>query len=175
MRKRIKQKIKEQKFLTLTGNKEIDNMIKVFSLVLLIFFLFLGITYLVVNKKQDEPDLNVDKEIQYKNIMAGRILSMPEKSYYVQVINEKDPYNGLYNQYLSKYSGKEDSLPYYTVDLSDSFNNKYISEESNLISNNVEELRFNKTAILKIKDGKIVLAYDEKEKIVEHLESLLEE
>lgn len=165
---------KDRKKISITGNSEVDNMIKIFSLVLIIFLIFFGITYLLVDKNKKDDDSAVGKEIQYKVIMAGRILDMPEKSYYVYVINKDDPYNKLYNEYLSDYSSKNDALPYYEVDLSDSFNKDYVSEESKLNVTKVEELKFSKSSLLKIEDGKIVLAVDEKDKIVEHLKSLLD-
>lgn len=168
-------KIQEKRIESLTGNQEIDNLIKVFALVAVIFLIFLGITYLVVNKEESKGMPDVETEIQYTNIMAGRILSMPEESYYVFIINEDDPYNGLYEQYLSRYSGKADSLPYYRVDLSNSFNAKYVSEESNLLVTKVEDLKFNKSAILRIDDNEISFGADDKDELVSYLEKLLEE
>jgi uncharacterized protein YktA (UPF0223 family) len=63
---------------------------------------------------------------------------------------------------ISTYSELKNSLKVYTVDLSDAFNKKYVSDESNF---NDEYPIFKETTILKIENKKITETYEGEEQI----------
>ena len=142
---------------------------KIILIILIIFAVFYVITHFVIKKHSAvEPE----PTIQYTEVIAGNILNINNDEYYVLVEFEDDKYLPLYDTYLSKYSSKENSKPYYKVDMSKGFNKGYISNESKLDTDVTSEIRFSATTLLKIKSGKIVEKYETTEKITEVLEKL---
>ena len=147
-----------------------SNLIKIVLIVCAVLLVFYFITVLV-NKKGSDTDYseNTTPTIQYSKILVGQILNRNEDEYYVLVENENDQYLELYNYYLS--SDYEDALEYYTVDLSDVFNENHIGEET-YVEGDVSEFKFAETTLLKIKDGNVKRVYKTRDEIVSHLEKL---
>lgn len=146
-----------------------ENYIKILIVLAIIFLIFYLITYFVTKKKTES---NVETTIQYKEIIVGNILNINQDEYYVLVEFENDKYNSLYETYLTNYSQKENSKAYYIVDMSKGFNKNYVSEENNLNTNNVSEIKFSQTTLLKIKSGSIIEKFTSKEEIIAALEKL---
>lgn len=161
---------KNEKNVQIATATEIANLIKILLIVCAVLLVFYFITVLV-NKKSSDTDYseNTTPTIQYSKILVGQILNRSEKEYYVLVEKENDQYLDLYKYYLS--SDYEDSLEYYTVDLSDVFNGNHIGEETN-VKGDTSEFKFADTTLLKIKDGKVKRVYKTREDIIEHLEKL---
>ena len=67
---------------------------------------------------------------------------------------------------------KEDSVPYYYIELDNSFNKSFISESSKLNVEDVKDMRFSQTTLLRIKDGKIISTYEGKDNIVGKLDRM---
>ena len=148
------------------------NYIKIILIILVIVCVFSLITSFVTNKKNNKTNSN-EVTIQYKEIMAGKILNVSNDEYYVLLEFENDNYNTLYETYLTNYASKEKALPYYKVDMSKGFNKSYIStDKPNLDTDISSELKFTETTLLKIKSKKIVEKYYTNDAIIKALEQL---
>ncbi len=148
------------------------NYIKIILIILVIVCVFSLITSFVTNKKNNKTNSN-EVTIQYKEIMAGKILKVSNDEYYVLLEFENDNYNTLYETYLTNYASKEKALPYYKVDMSKGFNKSYIStDKPNLDTDISSELKFTETTLLKIKSKKIVEKYYTNDAIIKALEQL---
>ena len=153
----------------ISTDNEMSKLIILILVVALVFALFYVIT-LFVTKKDDDTTKSSSNEdenvvIQYENILAGNIFSQKQGEYYVLVYFEDDNYLDLYKSYLTYYkSNVENATPYYLVDMDDAFNNSFVAEKSNIVSN-IKELKFSQTALLRIRDKKIISTYEGNEQI----------
>lgn len=152
----------------ISTDNEMSKLIILILVVALVFALFYVITLFVT--KKDETTVNNDEikeaTIQYEKILAGNILSQNHDEYYVLVYFNDDKYVDYYKNYLMYYSTKvSGAVPYYYVDMSDVFNNSFVSEKSNLNVSNVNDLKFNKTTLLRISNKKVVSTYEGNEQI----------
>ena len=153
----------------ISTDNEMSKLIILILVVALVFALFYVITLFVTKKDSDttgssnEPDKEVS--IQYENILAGNIFSQKDSEYYVLVYFRDDKYLDLYKSYLSYYkSNVSDAFPYYLVEIDDSLNSSFISDKSNIVSN-IKDLKFSQTALLRIRDKKIISTYEGNEQI----------
>lgn len=150
-------------------DNEMSKLIVLILIVALVFALFYVIT-LFVTKKEDTTDAvneeNFEATIQYDKILATNILSQKNSEYYVLVYFNDDKYVDVYKSYLSFYSSKvENSVPYYYVDMDDVFNSSFVSTESSLNAAKVNDLKFSQTALLRVRDNKIISTYEGNEQI----------
>lgn len=138
---------------------EIKNFILISIIVVVIVLIFFWLTSIRINKpyKPIIPKEYPPAEISYSKILMGSIFEMPEKNYYVYVINDGNPY------YKSLLDVNENGYRYYEVDLNSFFNQAYFSETSSQ-----KDLRFARDTILLLRDGKIVEFLDNKEKVEDH-------
>lgn len=166
--KNVKKQEKKNISLFSTDN-EMVKLIFLILIVAVVFVVFYVITVFVTKEnKTDNDNLEQSYEatIQYDKILAGNILNQKDNEYYVLVYFPEDQYVDLYMSYLSYYEMTvEGAVPYYTVDISDVFNNQFISDESNLNVSDPKELKFSDTTLLRIKDGKIISTYETKDNI----------
>lgn len=146
------------------------NLFKFVVIVIVAFAAFYGITILVTNKKADEKQ-KIEASIQYDEILVGQILNNKDESYYVLVENEDNENNINYYQYISK----KNNLKVYYCDLSNAFNKKFKSDDSNLYVDSIDQIKFADTVLLYVEKGKIVSAYETDEEITNTLESNLKE
>ena len=153
-------------------DNEMIKLLKILLIVCAVLVIFYLVTVLV-NKKDDEiiADGNVSATIQYNKILVGQILNRDENDYYVLVEKENDQYIDLYNYYLSNYDGENKNFKYYNVDLSDVFNGNHVGEK-NVITKNVSEFKFATTTLLRVKKGKVIESYHERDEIISYLEKL---
>lgn len=153
-------------------DNEMVKLLKILLIVCAVLVIFYVITVLV-NKKDDETiiDNNVSATIQYDKILVGQILNRDESDYYVLVEKENDQYIDLYNYYLSNYDGENKKFKYYNVDLSDVFNGNHVGEK-NVITKDVSQFKFATTTLLRVKKGKVVESYHERDEIISYLEKL---
>lgn len=155
-------------------NDEVKKLIQIVVLLLIIFFVFYGITVLLTKKGDNNLKLEENEtEIQFKEILVSKILEQKEVEYYVLIGFEKDLYNQLYENYFNYYQSKGNVITYYTININNGFNEKYIGDNSNLNVTNVNELRFKEATLLKIKNKKIVSSFEGREEIINHLDKLV--
>lgn len=167
-------KTKKIKNVTVNNDNEVGKLIRIILIVILVFAIFLGITYFVTNqgKKKNNND-NQQTNIQYTEILVGEIWNKGGE-YYVLAGKEDDQYLSLYSTYLDLYKQNiNTSSIYYVLNLDSVFNKKYFDENgSNLYTENPSEIRFKDATLLKVKDGKVLEAYEGKDSILIYLEQL---
>ncbi len=153
----------------ISTDNEMSKLLILVLVVALVFALFYVITLFVTKDKNTtntSNEENTEATIQYEKILATNILSQKNNEYYVLVYFNSDKYVDVYKSYLSYYSSKvENSVPYYFVDMDDVFNNSFVSTESSLSVTKVNDLKFSQTALLRVRDNKIISTYEGNEQI----------
>lgn len=153
------------------SNNELINLFKITLIVCAVLLVFYFITVLVQKNDNSVSEEDTTATIQYDKIIVGQILNRPEDEYLVLVAGKDDNYIDLYQMYLAAYSGKQDALRYYTVDLSDIFNGNHLGD-TNILEGNVESFKFSTTVLLKVNNGIIIEAYEDKDSITNYLKEL---
>ena len=167
-------KKKTNKKNTVETNNELVNLIKIVVIVCVVLLAFYFITVLV-NKKTKGSAFDNDESvavIQYDKIIVGEILNRPDNTYLVLVEKENDVNSNLYQSYLSIYSGKENALKVYNVDLSEVFNLNYVGDET-ILDNGIQNYKFSNTTLIKVSDGNIFESYIGSEAIENYLKELI--
>lgn len=151
------------------SNNELKNLLKIILIICCVLLVFYFITVLVQNKDKDTNNgSDTTAVIQYSKILVGEILNRSENEYYVLVEKENDPYIDLYKQYLNSI----DSITYYTVDLSEVFNQNNIGEETVVEGNEVGSYKFSGTTLIKVNGGTLSGVYKNKDEITGYLKNL---
>lgn len=151
------------------SNNELKNLLKIILIVCGVLLVFYFITVLVQNKdKSSDNNSDTTAVIQYDKILVGQILNQNEDNYFVLAEEKNDPYVDLYKQYLNNV----DDVTYYTVDLSDVFNQNYIGEEILIEGNEVEKYKFSETVLINVSDGMLNGVFKGKEEIIQKLKNL---
>lgn len=152
---------KEQKEVIKEEEYSLKKMMIIIVSIILIFLVFYLITTLVVKPvKQNNTGNNGVTEIDSTKITLNHLLDRKESEYYVLATKSSlydslnINYETIYNQYITDYSKKENSLTFYKSNLDDALNKGFVGEEAN-ITENLEELKLNDEVLFKIKDGKI--------------------
>lgn len=149
---------------------ETGNLFKIMLVICIVFAIFYVLTY-YISKKTDNKETNTNTDtvtvIQYDEILIGSILNQPDDSYYVLITSEYD-YTNRYKEYISKYSNG--NKIYYSFK-DNQMNNKYISENENLIVENISDFKVKDNTLLKIVSGKIVDAYSGNQNIMNEIVS----
>ena len=143
-----------------TTSTEVDYMkvIKIGIGVLLV----LGIVYLVTAIASGEIKLNKkekatsETEIQYQEIIAGETFNRNASEYYVLFMNFTDSFASYYLSLIDNYHMKDNSLPFFTVDMEKKINSDYITND----------LKVENPTILKISNSKITETITGKEDIL---------
>lgn len=150
-------------------DKAVRNFIIIFIIVIL---LVVGLYFLTVfiNKDNDPKaeETNTSEEVKIDNskVIVGTMLQKSDKDYYVILYKSDDEKANEYASLESKYKANKDSLPVYTVDLSDGMNSKYYDKEHvNLTASDINDLRFGDITVLEVKDGKIYKSFNSVDKI----------
>ena len=171
-KKKVNKKV-NKKNSVVTSN-ELVNLIKIIVIVCVVLLAFYFITVLVNKKTKSNAFGNDDSVavIQYDKIIVGEILNRPENSYLVLVKKEDDVNSNLYQSYLSIYSGKENALRLYNVELGEVFNLNYIGDVT-ILDNGIENYKFSDTTLIKISDGNISESYVGLEAIEDYLKELI--
>lgn len=159
---------------TIETNNELVNLIKIIVIVCVILLAFYFITVFVSKKTKGSAFSNDDSVavIQYDKIIVGEILNRPNSSYLVLVQKENDVNSNLYQSYLSIYSGKENALKVYNVDLSEVFNLNYVGDET-ILNNGIQNYKFSDTTLIKVSDGNISDSYVGSAAIENYLKELI--
>ncbi len=164
---------KAKKTEIIVNNDELSRLIKIILIVTAVFLIFYGITTLVTKNKKIQQLENTNPIIQYDEILLGNLFDQPNNEYYVLVTVDDDQYSSAYSTYLSTYKSKEKAIRFYTSNLDSGFNKSYKSDESKINISNLTELKLKDSTLLKIKNNKIVSAYEGNSKIIEHLKALI--
>ncbi len=128
-------------------------------IVIVVIAAIFGLFYLLtigILKKQSKTSRTSNTSIQYSEILAGESFTQNKKEYYVFFYNLDEESSEENHTIISSYRDKKDTLPLYTVDMSEGLNKNFKSEEDNSEASNASELKISKTTVIHIKDGKNV-------------------
>lgn len=137
-----------------------NDMKKLLILVLVvtaIFFIFYGITILIMKKdknKETDPEKNEVTKIDMENILINQILEQPEEKYYVLLTIENDANNTTYESLKEEYYKKEDHLKIYRANINDPMNKMFVGDETTL-QGEVKDFRFSKSTLVEIENKTI--------------------
>lgn len=168
----------EYNSLSNASDDELKKLSKIIVVVILIVAIFYIITIFISKNdgvlKYEASDA-LASEIQYDDILLSNILKQNNTEYYVLVEDRETTSEidlSTYESYVSSYSAKENSTRFYTVNLRNAFNRKYISDV-NVI--NQDEIKVKGTVLVKVKDGNVTDIYEENSVIMKKFEDLLAE
>ena len=159
---------RQEKFYT-EEQKEIRSFVKILSVILIIFIGLYIFGSIKGDTKRKIERTNNAGQINYDSLIIGTILSKADKEYYVLVFDSEDLNNSYITNLAANYKSGTNALPIYTADLSLEFNKKYIADESNYDKEDVANLRFKTTTLLKITDGKIIKFIEDEDDIIKEL------
>lgn len=177
-KKEGKRKREEVYHASSSKSDEITKLVEVILIILVVFAAFYLITSWVTKSKtapsnENKPNKAEEKIIQYDEILLGNLLREPNDEYYVLAIKEDDSSASYYKSQIATYDEKEGHLRVYTSQLANSFNKKYLSEESNLLVENSKDLKVKDTTLFRIKNGKVEEAIEGTESIVQKFAELV--
>lgn len=154
---------------TIVSSDEMGKLVKIILVLIIIVVAFYGLTVIITKfQKTSIPERNqntVPAVIQYDEILIGTILNQARDEYYVLIQKDDDQYQTLTSYYLQKYSSDSKSLKVYKSNMNSIYNEFYISETSNVRTNNVGEFRVSTITLVKIKNHEIVEAYEGLEEV----------
>ena len=142
---------KERKNKVVEEEVSIVGFIKIIAAILVVLVIFSLITMFATREDKE----TVNDEIQYNYILVGSILNRAGDDYYVLVAYPNDYKVIGYENFINAYLNVPEHLNFYIVDLSDPFNESYISNEA-IYEARPAEMRFNETVLLHVKDGNVV-------------------
>ena len=149
--------------------------ITVVIIVLVIIFILVGfyfLTNIILNNQHPNETLN-EAVIQNDKIIFGQLLSKKDNDYYVIAYDKTTKFADLYNNYLNKYKEKENSFKVYEIDLNDSFNKKYVGDQTN-IEDDITKIMVSDDVLFKIHDGKIDNYFVGSSEINKYLKKVIE-
>ena len=153
--------------LMISTDNEMSKLVLLIIIVGIVFAAFYIVTLFVTknDKEEQKTEETTEVTIQYQKILVGNILSQKDKEYYVLAYFEKDQYVDLYKKYLEYYKTLEGTMPYYFVNMDESFNKQYVGEKSKLNVSEAKDFKFKETTLLRIQDGKVISMYEGKDSI----------
>lgn len=152
-------------------DSELSKVIKCILIVLIIFIVMYLITVLIL-KKSSTDYITQDIEttsIQYDEILAGTSFNKKDSEYLVLFYDIDEDEDYTYSNLISNYQAKDDKLPIYYVDLSNSMNKSVISEETNKEASNASELKINGSTLIKFSNNSISEYIEGEEAITNYL------
>jgi len=149
-------------------------------IIVLSIICFLGLFYLltihITNKNSDDDNSskNDEKEevsISYDEIIIGRSLTMSDDDYLVFCYDKEDEeLSKNYNELISNYKAKEDSLALYIVDMSNYFNKSFSTDgNSNKNPISAKDLAINGPTLFRVTDKHISEYFEDEEAISNYL------
>lgn len=149
---------------TIQNENELYKLAKIFLILVVCFGIFYGITYFVTkNQNHTNGDGSSQEKlatIQYDKILVGTLLKQKRDHYYVLLDKVDDQYYNLYESYILAYTQKEDALKVYTIDMNDTFNKSYWSEESNIYTDHISDFKVKEVTLLEIENNHIINSYE---------------
>lgn len=127
-------------------------------IVVAVILIFYGITVVLTNNKEKETSVPNDSNeavIQYDEIIVGEIFNQSESEYYVLAYDDNSN-SQEYISNLNTYSELEGATKSYEIDLTNAFNKKYVSSESDFEG---QFPIFSETTLVKVVNKQIVETY----------------
>ena len=150
-------KIKEQKYVS-EDMKEISRLIFItLGIVIIVLGLYFLTDKVALKDKDNETS---SSDFDYSAAIVGTMFNRPYSEYYVFLYDATDDNANQYQSLVSTYEAKEEAKKIYFVDLSKSFNSKYLSDKSNPNPTNPSEVQIKDSALVLIKNGKVANYYE---------------
>ena len=153
---------------TTTEAFDISKIVKVSIIVAITFMTFyvltLGIKKWQNSKNNVSANTKINK-IQYDEILMSKILKQDLDDYYVLVIGKDDDDESSYMKYINQL--KETKV--YTVDLDSAFNRDFYGEESNLVVENISDLKVKESSLLHVENHAITEGFEGNNEILDKL------
>lgn len=148
-------KIKDTRYES-NDTREIKSLIVI---TLVVIFVVCGVYFFTdwINGRKSSDD-NVS--IKYDSCLVGNMFNRPYDEYYVFLYSSLDDNASTYTGLITSYVDSDDSLKIYYVDMNDGFNSSYLGDKSNSKPSSVSEVSIKESALIKIKDGKVVKYYE---------------
>jgi len=147
---------KDSKKEIINEKNEIKNLVLLVLCVTIIFFMFYGLTVLIM--KKDKEVKNIDK-IDFNQILISDLLAQPDKNYYVLITIENDQNKSTYDSLKEEYYKKENHKTIYNANLNDPLNKLFVGDTTSL-EGNVLDFRFDKSTLVEIEEGTIKSIYE---------------
>lgn len=138
----------------------------------------LGLFYLLavhITEKNDTSGADPEEEEtisdDYSEILLGSSFNRSEKEYLVVYYDyDNQDIKSTLTTSILDYTSKDDNLTVYKVDMSNVFNNSYVTEEeTNKEPSSVDELKINGPTLIKFKNNKVVDYVEGLEQVKEYL------
>ena len=163
---------KKQRNYKMTTSTELDyvRVIKISVGVLVVFALVyfltaLGTGEIDLNKKDNKK--STETAIEYQEIIGGEMLNRKASEYYVLLFDFKDTYAEYYKSLINTYTTKDNSLPFYTVDLNKKINEDYkVPEEYKGRLVEFDTFRVDDVTLIKVKNGNFSVVADGQEDVL---------
>ncbi len=176
--KKVKNKNENVAPTSVVSSDEMGKLIKIILILIVIVVAFYGLTVLITKfQKTSVPDRNKNTTpavIQYDEILIGTMLNQAREEYYVLIQKDDDQYQTLTSYYLQRYNSTTKPLKVYIANINSVYNQFYISENSNIKTNNISEFKVSTITLVKVKNHEIVEAYEGLEEIEKAFKALLE-
>ena len=188
-RKSRKEKVLEQQEyeeqISITSN--IGNKIIVTLAVLCILGLFYLLAIYITNKHANDGNESNEAQttetstdssnksttgssISYDEILVGRSLSMSDDNYLVLFYDSSnEDVSSTYSELISNYKNKEEHLPIYYVDMSNTFNKAFAKEEANYNPTNESEISINGPTLINVVNSQVLEYLEGEEAISSYL------
>ncbi len=168
---------KRQRSYKTTTSTEVDyvRVIKIsIGVILVLALVYFGTAFLSGEIDLDKKSTKTEEEttIQYQEIIGGEMLNRKAKEYFVLLYDFKDNYNDYYQSLIKSYTSKDNSLPFYTVDLSKKINEDYkVPEEDKEKLIEYDTFKVEDVTLVKVVDTKLNVVAEGKDKVAEYLQN----
>lgn len=156
---------------------EIRKLLIIIGAVCAVMLSFYFITEFVIKNKKDKSEENdkpvTEAVIQYEQIVMGELFKQNENDYYVLAFVEDDPMLDVYTNYMKLYSEKEGAAKFYKVNLSDSFNKKYLADEAYVEGSDASKIRVKGTTLIRVKEYAVATSYQDYDAITGKFKRLI--
>ena len=154
-------------------DNEFDDSLKKFVIILLVVLGVIAIVWFFMelkngtfSKSDTAEEQSNTTTIQYEEIMAGQTFNRKESEYYVIFADSDKDFYSVYQSYMSSSDKK-----IYIVDIGNSINDKYVSDETNSNAQSSSELKVKDNTLIKISNGQNILYLEGYEAVINELKN----
>ncbi len=137
--------------------KEIRNLI---IITVVVIALALGLYFLTDKVLSKDTTSGTNADVDYTTCLIGNMFNRPYDEYYVFAFSSEDENASKYSSLISTYEKKDKALKIYKIDLDNNFNKSAVSDTSNKKPTNASDVKIKNSALIHIKNGKVVNYYE---------------
>ena len=153
---------------------EFGKVIRILVVIAVVLVVFYFLTAFIL-KHGSRVSTTVDNtpteaDIQYQEILAGNSFSQKDDHYFVLYYDMSDAnLHSIYTNIVSMYEDNDDYFPIYTVDMSSTFNKKYVADVSNSSVKELNDLKISQPTLIEFENGSVIDYIEGKEAIRDNL------